>query len=220
LRLDIHATLDSFVKVVMKSTITHSLRWHGFTAALLFVPILATAPLRADTLTASDGAESDYFGYSVSLSGDNALVGAYRNAVNGAVSGSAYYFKDLGSNTTGAATQSVKLTASDGADYDRFGSSVSLSGDNALVGAYWNDDKVTDSGSAYYFKDLDSNTTGAATQSVKLTASDGAESDYFGGSVSLSGDNALVGAYGNAVNGAVSGSAYYFKDLDSITPKH
>ena len=45
----------------------------------------------------------------------------------------------------------AKLTASDGAGIDYFGVSVSISGDYAIVGAHYDDDKGTDSGSAYIF---------------------------------------------------------------------
>ncbi len=87
-------------------------------------------------------------------------------------------------------SEQAKLLASDGAAEDYFGSSVSLSGDTALVGAVYDDDNGADSGSAYVF--VRSGTTW--TQQQKLLASDGAVGDQFGGSVSLSGDTALVGA--------------------------
>ncbi|RRJ98068.1 hypothetical protein Ga0100231_006620 [Opitutaceae bacterium TAV4] len=90
----------------------------------------------------------DQFGFSVSLSGDSALVGARQNDGKVAASGSAYYFKGLDGKTglpdgytghasvTTATYESVKLLASDGAKDDYFGTSVSLSGDSALVGAF------------------------------------------------------------------------------------
>ena len=82
-------------------------------------------------LLASDGATGDYFGWSVALSGDYALVGAYKDDDNGSSSGSAYVFVRSGSSWS----QQAKLLASDGAADDRFGYSVALSGDYALVGA-------------------------------------------------------------------------------------
>ena len=103
-----------------------------------------------------------------------------------------------------------KLTASDGAANDYFGYSVSISSDGttALIGAYTDDDKGADSGSAYVFKY--NGTTW--TQQSKLTASDGATSDQFGYSVSISSDGttALVGAFYDDDKGADSGSAYVF----------
>ena len=101
-----------------------------------------------------------------------------------------------------------QLTASDGAAGDHFGGSVALSGDTALVGAYWDDVGANaDQGSAYVF--TRSGTTW--TQQAQLTASDGAADDDFGYSVALSGDTALVGAYVDDVGANTDqGSAYVF----------
>jgi hypothetical protein len=156
-----------------------------------------------DKLTASDGAASDYFGYSVSISGDYAIVGAYLDDVNGTDSGSAYIFSPNDVNCSDW-DQTAKLTASDGAANDYFGGSVSISGDYAIVGAYGDQ---TSKGSAYIF--LRSGTSWS--QQAKLTASDGNAVDRFGNSVSISGDYAIVGAYSDDVNGTDSGSAYIFK---------
>jgi len=153
-------------------------------------------------LLASDGAAQDYFGISVSLSGDTALVGARFDDDNGNKSGSAYVFARRGTSWT----QEAKLLAGDGAANDWFGDSVSLSGDTALVGARFDDDNGSASGSAYVFA---RNGT-SWTQEAKLLPSDGATYDEFGGSVSLSGDTALVGAPLDANNGSYSGSAYVF----------
>ena len=105
--------------------------------------------------------------------------------------------------------QSKKLTAIDGLANDYFGYRVSISGDTAIVGAYGDDDRVADIGSAYIF----SRDHGGADnwgQAKKLTASDGLASDYFGHSVSISGDTAIIGAYGDDDAGSSSGSAYIF----------
>ena len=154
-------------------------------------------------LTAAGGAPGDNFGYAVSLFGDRALIGAYRDDDNGSGSGSAYVYDLSG----GVWSQSAKLTATDGAGFDNFGSSVSLSGDRALVGAYLNDGNASNSGSAYVFDFAG----GVWTQTTKLTASDGAAGDRFGSSVSLSGDRVLIGAYRDDEDGFTdSGSAYIF----------
>jgi len=153
-------------------------------------------------LLAGDGAAVDAFGYSVSLSGDMALVGAPDDDDSGSESGSAYVFVRSGTSWT----QEAKLLAGDGAPGDRFGYSVSLSGDTALVGAPDDDDSGSESGSAYEFARSGTNWT----QEAKLLAGDGAVFDYFGYSVSLSGDTALVGAYLDDDHGTDSGSAYVF----------
>jgi hypothetical protein len=153
-------------------------------------------------LNASDAEYGQFFGISVSLDGDTALIGAYHDDDNGDRSGSAYVFTRNGTTWT----QQQKLTASDGVVDDRFGVSVSLDGDTALIGAHWDDDNGADSGSAYVFTRSD--TTWALQQ--KLIALDGEAGDHFGLSVSLDGDNALIGAHDNENNGIKSGSAYVF----------
>src|SRR5262249_42030330 len=95
-------------------------------------------------LLASDGAPDDYFGFSVALSGDTALVGAPFEDGKGISSGSAYVFVRSGA----VWTQHTKLLASDGGQEGDFGTSVSLSGDTALLGAPYDD---ANKGSAYVF---------------------------------------------------------------------
>jgi len=173
-------------------------------AAYVFVRTGATWSPQAK-LTANDGAGGDKFGYSVALSGDTALVGAYQDDVgSNTYQGSAYVFVRSGPTWT----QQAKLTAADGAAYVYFGQSVALSGETAVVGAPYDDvDANTDQGSAYVF--VRSVTTW--TQQAKLTAADGAAEDYFGYAVSLAGETALVGApYDDVGANANQGSAYVF----------
>jgi hypothetical protein len=159
-------------------------------------------------LTASDGAGYDYFGSSVSISGDTVVVGALYDDDNGSNSGSAYIFsRDQGG--ADAWGQVAKLTASDGATYDVFGNSVSISGDTVVVGAYQDDDHGSNSGSAYIFG-RDQGGADAWGQVAKLTAVDGTSDDHFGFSVSICGDTVVVGAEGDDVSGWNSGSAYVF----------
>src|SRR5205814_1320992 len=127
-------------------------------------------------LTASDGGEDNFFGFSVAVSGDTVVVGAGGNAVGSNFpQGAAYVF---GKPTTGwtDATQTAKLTASDGAANDFFGNSVAVSGDTVVAGA---DGKDLDQGAAYVFVKPTSGWT-SATQTAKLTASDGAANAFFG----------------------------------------
>jgi len=173
----------------------------GVLAALLLVASASAATEQAK-LTASDGAAGDVFGFSVSVSGDTALVGAIADDDKGFNAGSAYVFVRSGTTWT----QQAKLTASDGAAGDQFGFSVSVSGDTALVGARLDDDKGFNAGSAYVF--VRGGTTW--TEQAKLTASDGAAGDLFGSFVSVSGDTALVGARGDDDKGFNAGSAYVF----------
>ena len=150
-------------------------------------------------LLPSDGEDDDSFGYSVFLDDGLALVGAYKDDYdNKTNAGSAYVFD----TTTGLGL--LKLTPSDAATSDGFGYSVCLDGNVALVGAVFDDDNGDASGSASLF-DVTS-----GQELLKLIASDGARSDQFGHNVSLDGDLALLGAWGNDDNGFSSGSAYIF----------
>jgi hypothetical protein len=153
-------------------------------------------------LTASDGAVWDDFGWSVSVSGDTAVVGTDTDT-----DGSAYVFVRTGSSPSSTWSEQAKLSASDGAAWDNFGWSVSVSGDTAVVGAYWADGSVSASGGAYVFVRSGS----LWTEQAKLTASDGAAGDDFGRSVSVSGETVVVGAPHDNDNGSNSGSAYVFE---------
>ena len=158
-------------------------------------------------LLASDGAAGDLFGHSVSIYGDYILVGANGDSVNADGAGSAYIFKR--NDTTW--TEEAKIIASDGASYDSFGHSVSIFGDYALIGARSHDEFGNGAGAAYMF--MRSGTTW--TEQSELHASDGTLFDWFGHSVSLSADHAVIGAPGENENGGESGAAYVFKLTDS-----
>mgnify|MGYP001569351817 CR=1 FL=1 len=82
-------------------------------------------------LVASHGAASDFFGYSVAISGDVAIVGARLDGDKGVQSGSAYIFRRGGSNWI----QEQKLFGSDQGAYDAFGTSVAIEGNTAVVRA-------------------------------------------------------------------------------------
>ena len=146
------------------------------------------------------------FGFSVALSGDTAVVGAYFADNECPNSGSAYVFqRDQGG--AGNWGEVTKLLASDGAAFDQFGISVAVSGDDAVVGADLEDDKGASSGSAYVFQ-RDERGANLWGQVTKLLASDGAADDRFGFSVAVSGDTAVVGDWRD--NGFF-GAAYVFR---------
>ncbi|HRW55910.1 MAG TPA: thrombospondin type 3 repeat-containing protein [Phycisphaerae bacterium] len=90
---------------------------------------------------------NDQFGYSVSVDGDIAIIGAYLDDDDGDASGAAYIF----THDDTAWPQAAKLVANDAAPGDYFGTCVSVSGDSAIVGALFDDDGGIDSGSAYLF---------------------------------------------------------------------
>ena len=158
-------------------------------------------------LTAVDGATFDQFGYSVSISGDSVVCGAVADS-----NGSAYVFARSGSTWI----QQQKLTAADGAVNDKFGGSVAINGDRVIVGTEGDDIGTNaDQGSAYLFQ-----RSGIVwSQEQKLTATDGAASDSFGGGVSLGFDTAIVGGYLDDSGATVDqGSAYIFTNAGGGTP--
>ena len=167
---------------------------------------------QAAKLTASDGAAYDNFGISVAVDGDTntVVVGAPGDDGAGADSGSVYVFVKP-SGGWGTSTETAKLTASDGAALDNFGYSAAVDGDTVLVGAYQDDEEndLADSGSAYIFVKPVGGWVATST-AAKLTASDGADDDWFGVSVALDGDTAVIGAPGDDDRGIDSGSAYVF----------
>lgn len=153
-------------------------------------------------LYAPDGAPANFFGYSVALSGDTAIVGVPLDSLESinpaSVSeGSAYIFTRSGTNWT----LQQKLTASDAANRDYFGANVSIDGDTAIVGALFDDVGASvNQGSAYVF----TRTGTVWTQQAKLTAAQGAAGDRFGVSVEISGETVVVGTKRD------QGAAYVF----------
>jgi|GEM_PF-2973553 len=154
-------------------------------------------------LRAIDAASSDYFGDSVAVSGDTALVGAPgADPAGDNDAGAVYVFVRNGTSWT----QQAKLTASDAAQQKMFGASVCLSGDSAIIGSPDGNGPGQPPGSAYVFV----RDSLRWNQQAKLTATASATSDGFGRSVALTGDYAVVGAPGAWFAGE-SGSAYVFR---------
>ena len=148
-------------------------------------------------LTASDRQPSGYFGFSVALDGDTAVIGASQHSdpITGAGTGAAYVF----ARESGGWGEKAKLTPSDAAARDNFGVSVAVDGDTVVVGSWQDDDNGRNSGSAYVFEKPDLGWA-STLETLKLTAPDGAVNDRFGWSVAVDldgvrGDLALVGAY-------------------------
>ena len=160
-------------------------------------------------LTASDGVAQDQFGWSVALDGTTAVVGATLHTVgsNQEFQGAAYIF----TQTVSSWSQQAEISASDGVSQDKFGYSVALLGNTAVVSAIWHPVTVSCTcpgpGAAYIFTQ---NVSGWSQQ-AELTASDGADSDDFGHSVALDGSTVVGGAPNHTVGSNLSqGAAYMF----------
>jgi hypothetical protein len=165
--------------------------------------LLASGLLDQAAMTAPIPTAQDYFGYSVALDGDTAVIGVPGSA---ALTGAAYVFVRVG----GIWTVQQVLTASDGAPGDQFGCAVALDGDTALVGADHHDlSGGSFSGAAYVF----TRTGSTWSQQAELAPSDhGLGNDRFGRAVALYADTAFVGAPMRDAPGCFnSGAAYAFR---------
>jgi len=150
-----------------------------------------------------DGFAYDLFGWAVDVSDNRVIVGAEANDDRGVNSGCAYVFTYDGATWQ----QEAKLLPADGQAFDYFGHAAALDGTRALVGAWLEDDKGSNSGCAYVFA-LD----GARwIQTHRLDAPDGVEGDDFGRSVDVRGDRIIIGAIGDDDLGENSGSAYIYE---------
>ncbi len=157
-------------------------------------------------LTASDGLAEDRFGAAVAVSGRGNAVAV------GASLGDAGLVADTGAvyvyerNAAGVITE-TKLTASDAAAIDNFGTALAMSDGTLVVGAFGNDDAGISSGSAYLFR---KNAAGVVVER-KLTASDAAPGDFFGESVAIDGTTVVVGADMDDAVGLDEGSVYVYQ---------
>lgn len=149
-------------------------------------------------------ASGDNFGYSVSISGNRVIAGAYNDDnEKGTNAGIAYIYK----YSTSSYTWSLegRLIASDGGANKAFGKSVYINGTKAIIGS-----PLDGNGSSYVF------TFGSSwTQQQKITAPDADGGDNFGGSVGIYGNYAISGTPNDEILGTDSGSAYI---LEYITP--
>ncbi len=157
-----------------------------------------------DKLYAADAAAFDIFGVAADIKGDRAIIGAFGDDDFGFFSGSAYVFVRQGDDWV----QEAKLLPSDGATDDKFGRSVAIDDDLAVVCGVLDDENGEESGSVYIFRRNGS----VWTQEAKITPDDGAPNDRFGRSISIAGDYVAISAAQKDEHGLDgSGSAYVFK---------
>ena len=172
-------------------------------------------------LLANDGALGDKFGYSVAVSGDTVVIGAYNDDGAFADTGSAYVFSRNGTTWT----QQQKLTAGDGTASDEFGNAVAIQEDLIAVGAHFADlPSNAAAGSVYLFQR--SGTAWALTQ--KLIPIPGPFplpagfvqkpfvnyspilGDHFGESIAMNGGKMAVGASTSDLPATSAGAVYVF----------
>ncbi|MCB9081847.1 MAG: FG-GAP repeat protein, partial [Lewinellaceae bacterium] len=214
--------------------LTARMEWTGSRLDLLIEDAAATYPLLIDPtfsqqayLKASNTGAGDSFGWSVAISGETIVVGAYleesnATGVNGdesnndaGNSGAAYVFVRSGT----VWSQQAYLKASNTGANDQFGRSVAISGETLVVGAISEDSNATGvNGDATAQANNDAVNSGAAyvfvrsgvtwSQQAYLKASNTGANDEFGISVAISGETIVVGANGEDSNATgVNGDA-------------
>lgn len=168
-----------------------------------------TSFIEVNKIQGLDSNTSDYFGNSVGISGDYAIIATTNGTPAGDNAGSAYIFKRNTSN--GSFEEVNKIVASDSTASDYFGGAVAISGDYAVVGAALDDTVGVDTGSFYVFKKNQS--TGIFEETQKIVTSDIEERDRIASAISIDGDYILVGARcaDSTDDWACAGSAYIFK---------
>ncbi len=161
-------------------------------------------------LTASDGVGGANFGWSVSINGDSAFVGAYKadteecGGLLGVCDGAVY----ICHRDSGEWNEAQRISAGPESSAYSFGKSLSVRGDKMIVGASWGymSDRLESAGAAYMFHREGTDWI----RSQELFAADRGSFTYFGGSVSTSGDYTFVSATGESTAGSDYGSVYVF----------
>jgi hypothetical protein len=155
-------------------------------------------------ITDATGSANDYFGASVAINGNYAIVGIPNDDVGANIdqgSVNIYFFN----GSSWVFTQ--KLTDGSGLAGDGFGGSVALSGSFAVIGANGDDNGGSNEGSASFYQQL----LGSFIFKQKSFDSTPETNNYFGGSVSISGNYAIVGVPGDDIGPTADlGSASIF----------
>jgi hypothetical protein len=158
-----------------------------------WLPMLSAATnfnIPPQSIVPSELEEGNYFGQSVAIAGDYAIVGC----PNPSGIGRAYvYFRN-----SGVWMQQTVLTAADATQNDEFGTAVAINGNYAIVGAPKDDIlsstppilSLENRGSIYIF--VRSGSTW--TQQAKMISTVAQSNQNYGSSLSLEGDRLVVGA--------------------------
>ena len=171
--------------------------------AVIALSACSTTQDSVSQMIAAGASSGDELGFSVDISGNTALVGAFReDTVMGEDAGAAYVY----TLQEGHWQQEARLTAPDGAAGDTFGGNVAIYGDTALVGVMRDSDAGPGSGSVHVFV----RSSGHWAHQAKLVASDARAGASFGQNVALFGQTAVIGAPNDEIGGVQIGSAYVF----------
>jgi hypothetical protein len=167
-------------------------------------------------LTKSDGLQLLPIGRGLAVAGDTIVMSgllfdAERQAFE---QGAAYIFVEPDGGWSGTLTESARLTTARPSTDNFFGNAVAIAGDTVVVGAYFDQTDIGRGygGSAYVFVKPSDGWTGTITETAKLIAWTGQESEYpFGWSVAVDGDTIVVSSDFDMINEYGRGSAYVFR---------
>jgi hypothetical protein len=154
------------------------------------------------TLTGSNGAFDDIFGFAVAVHGDTMVIGAFGDDAD---TGSAYVFTE----SNGVWSQVAELTASDAVKFiSSFGSTVAVSGDTIVVATNFGCTSTVTSGAYVFVKPATGWTN--MTETAKLTEANVC-TDGFGFSAAISGNTIVVGAADTTVgSNNLQGAVYVY----------
>ncbi len=158
-------------------------------------------------LRQSDTVPGELFPTLLSASGDTVVAGCGGCDDNGPLSGAAYVFETPVGGWTGIVNESAKLLPSLGMSDDFFGGRLAASESTVIVGSGGD---ASLAGAAYVYEEPAGGWSGTLTEDARLEPSDLAADDRFG-PVAIDGETVLGGSWGDADNGAFSGSAYIFE---------
>ncbi len=156
-----------------------------------------------------DFEKNDEFGITVKISEDEAFISSIKDDDMGKNSGSVYVYGKIDGNWM----FKQKLLSPDGEAGDGFGIALEKDSNFLYIGAYFDDDRGTNSGSVYIFKKHQDHWR----YYTKFSADDSDESDAFGASISIFQNEILVGAYSDDDYGFFAGSAYVFSKEKILT---
>ncbi|MCC5787729.1 MAG: hypothetical protein JJU33_13635 [Phycisphaerales bacterium] len=155
-------------------------------------------------VTASDGQAVDVFGSSVAIAGDTVMV-ASNNPAAGSNSGAVYIYREQGGNWQ----EVTKIIGQDTVSGDRFGTSIAMDDDLAVIGARAHG---TTGGAAYIWRE-----TGGNWQEIgKVWNFDGTSGDEFGSSVAIDNETVVVGAPFDDFAGDDAGAVYVFRSVAGL----
>ena len=169
------------------------------------------------TLPNPSGESFDNFGWSVAAVGSNVLVGAPRANTDGVPVSGAVYLCDTSAPASCREIPNPNPTPERGGISDRFGESVAVVGNNALIGAKNVDTNgVLDSGAVYLFDASDPTNIDPMNIAEIPNPSPGS-GDSFGEAIAVVGHNALIGAKNVDTNGVLDSGAVYLFDASDPT---